>query len=314
MSSNRSQAPAVSVVVPAYQVSEWLADALNSIFSQTYSDFEVLVVDQDRDERMDRVLEPFRDRIHRLTLSPPGVSAARNLAVKSARGHIIAQLDGDDIWEPNALEILVGMLENDPSLDLVFPNAVLFGDAKTEGALFQQLFPARRPVTYEDVVTRRTIVFGAGAYRKAVFEQVGGFDESIAYGEDLDLWIRMLRAGARIDFTEKVLYRYRRRPDAACDQPEVERLEKVLRVFRKQLEQPGLTPSQKAAVEKVIRATIADQELIRAKHLLSVGDYAGARKALDLANHERPTVKLSVIAAVSRVAPSLVAALAKRRV
>jgi len=294
--------PAVSVVVPAYRVSEYLGEALDSVFRQTYTDFEVFVIDQDRDESMDRALARFEGRIMRLSLSPPSLGAARNLAIRQARGGIVAQLDGDDAWEPDALERLVGMLDADPSLDLVFPNAVFFGDPALDGVLVQALYPAYRPVVFEDVATRRSQVFGAAVYRREAAVRVGCFDESLTFGEDLDLWLRMLRAGSRFDFTERPLYRYRQRPGALSSRFEMPHLKALIRIYDKLLADPNLTSSQRGSLEKGKMGATAYYWLENAKRRLAEGDRHAAREAFDSFNCLPLRTKLRVVVAALRSA------------
>lgn len=306
-----SAAPKVSVIVPAYRVSEYIAEALESVFSQTYRDFEVLVVDQDMDEQMDRALEPFKDRVVRLPLHYPSLPAARNEAIRHAQGTIMVNLDGDDAWQPTLLEVLIGMLDADPSLDVVFPNAVYFGGSPEDGTIFQNLWPAFRPITYEDVVTRRSQIFCGAAYRKEAAERVGGYDESLRFGEDLDLWIRMLRAGSRFDFTEEVLTRYRRRLTAMTNSTPVNlQTEYILGIFEKQLAGPGLTTSQRDAANSAKESLESYLWVRRAKESIASGNFAAAQEALKSASRSRHSFRLTVISLALRVAPSLVAAAA----
>jgi glycosyltransferase involved in cell wall biosynthesis len=267
-----SNAPKASIIVPAYRVSEYIGEALESVFSQTYRDFEVLVVDQDMDQKMDRALEPFKEGeegVIRLPLHRPSLPAARNKAIRHARGTIMVNLDWDDVWEPTLLEVLIDMMDADPSLDAVFPNAVYFGGSREDGVLFQDLYPAFRPITYEDVITRRSQIFGGAAYRKVAAESVGGYDENLPYGEDFDLWIRTLRAGCRFDFTEKVLTRYRRRETAMHKSiPRNRQIECMLGIYEKQLADMRLTASQRMAVEAA-KASLESSVLMAANASLA---------------------------------------------
>src|SRR5947209_18334937 len=122
-------APKVSVIIPAYNVSAYIADALDSLRAQTFRNFETIVVNDGcpDTENLERVLQPYRDEIIYLKKENGGVSSARNTALLASRGEYIALLDPDDIWEPEYLEVQAGALDSRPDLDLIYPDAVCFG-------------------------------------------------------------------------------------------------------------------------------------------------------------------------------------------
>src|ERR1039457_5075139 len=117
--------PLVSVIIPTYQVAQYIAATLDSVLAQTFKDYEIIVViDGSSDtEELEKVLAPYRDRISYLRQEHQGVSAARNTGIRAARGKYIAPLVGDDMWASENLAAQLALLEADPSLDMVYAAA-----------------------------------------------------------------------------------------------------------------------------------------------------------------------------------------------
>src|SRR5262245_41583681 len=102
MGVDREMSPAVSVIIPAYRASRDIADALDSVFAQRFSNFEVVLVDDgspDGDELV-AAIEPYRSRIEFMRQPNQGAGAARNAGIRVACGRYLAFLDSDDRWEP----------------------------------------------------------------------------------------------------------------------------------------------------------------------------------------------------------------------
>ena len=97
--------PAVSVIIPAYRASRDIADALASVFSQTFTDFEVVVVDDGSPDaaELEVAVAPFRDRIRFIVQPNRGAGAARNTAIRASTGRLLAFLDADDRWTADFL-------------------------------------------------------------------------------------------------------------------------------------------------------------------------------------------------------------------
>ena len=121
--------PRVSVVIPYYNTAELVGETLDSVVAQTYKDFEIILVNDDSPDtaRLEAVLAAYGDKVHYIRTENRGVSAARNIGIRAARGELIALIDSDDIWMPDYLEFQVAQLDADPAADVVYPNAVIFG-------------------------------------------------------------------------------------------------------------------------------------------------------------------------------------------
>ena len=185
--------PRVSVIIPVFNLAPYVAETLDSLFRQTYGDFEAIVVNDGSTDRTEEALEPFRGRIVYRRQENRGVMAARNAGLRAARGELIALLDGDDLWMPDCLRTLVGMLDADSGADVAFPNAVFFGSPRFDGRLHQEVFAVNQPITFDRLLRRETHVFGSLVFRRRVLTEIGEFDESLAGqgAEDYDLWLRI---------------------------------------------------------------------------------------------------------------------------
>ncbi|MBD3561856.1 glycosyltransferase family 2 protein, partial [Planktothrix sp. FACHB-1355] len=112
--------PKVSVVIPAYNAMRYLPATLDSVFNQTYTDLEILIIDDgSKDETVEWVAQITDPRVQLISQQNKGVSEARNAGIANARGEYIALLDADDLWEPTKLEKQVRCLEDNPAVGLV---------------------------------------------------------------------------------------------------------------------------------------------------------------------------------------------------
>lgn len=301
-----SAPPTVSVIIPAYNVAEYIAQTLNSVFAQTYSDYEVIVVNDGSTDATEAALAPFLGCLNYLRQANAGPSAARNAALRHARGKYVALLDGDDLLVPDYLEKMVGRLEAEPGVDLIFANAVLFGDPRFEGRLFFDYSPAGEPVTFERVLMRECNVCIAAVFKREVIERVGGFDPRFRGVEDYDLWLRMLKVGARFALTREPLLRYRKRA-ASLSADEVKLARGVCGVYEKLLADPATTPRERELIAELCRREEAKISLALSKRMIAERDFAGAAEHLARAGAFYKNWKLQAASAALRVAPGLLA-------
>jgi len=194
-----SHFPLISVIVPAYNAEAFIAQTLKSVLSQTYSNIEVLVVDdgsQDRTPEIVKLIAQKDRRVRLLWQSNAGVAAARNLAIQKSRGEYIAPIDADDIWYSQKLEKQVQlMLEVEPSVGLVYAwsayineEGLLTGSGQAsilEGEVYI-------PLIYSNFLGNASTPL----IRRTCFKQVGGYNcqlkENNAQGcEDWELYLRI---------------------------------------------------------------------------------------------------------------------------
>lgn len=280
-----NRAPLVSIVIPAYNVADYIGQALDSVMAQTMTDFEVIVVNDGspETETLERVLEPYRDRIVYIRQENRGVSGARNTGIRVARGEFYAQLDPDDVWLPNYLATQIGILQAEPTADLVYPNAVFFGEGAEVGRLFMDLCPSEGEVTLEKLLRLECTVMTSVTARREAIVRAGMYDESIKTAEDFDLWLRIARQGSRIVYHRTPLVKYRQRAGSLSADP-MRMLRNALMVFDK-LERSGkLNESVSAALAMGRNKLSANLRLCEGKNAFISGDVPGAIAGLSEAN------------------------------
>jgi glycosyltransferase involved in cell wall biosynthesis len=207
--------PSVSVIIPAWGVAHLVGEALASLQAQGFTDWEAIVVDDDAPDDVAGAVAPFTATDPRIRFLPTphgGVSAARNHAIAAARAPLVTLLDGDDVLWPDYLERMVVAISATPDLGFVSCDALYHGQPSREGRRFSEFHSQADEPTLGAVLERRFNVFIAVIMRREAIAALGGFDETLATNEDLDLWLRMLEAGWRAGYLAEPLATYRRRP------------------------------------------------------------------------------------------------------
>lgn len=301
--------PTVSVIIPAYNVAPFIVETLESLFAQSYQDFEAILVNDGSTDDLEEKIAPYRNRLVYLRQSNRGVMAARNTGLNAAKGRYIALLDSDDLLLPRFLEVLVGMLERDSSLSLAFPNARYFGWPKHDGKLHQDVFPVAEPVTFDRVLRRECYIFGLLVFRREVIDDVGGYDERLAGqgAEDFELWLRMLQRGYRFGFTTEVLALYRWRQNSLSNTG-VKILSCVVSVYEKLL-RGELTEEQRQWIERRMPEWRAQLSYAQFKDALAKRNFAEAEQRLAETRRFYRQPKLKLASFALKAAPNLIARL-----
>lgn len=208
--------PKVSVIVPAYNISKYILDALQSIKKQTYKNYEVLIIDDGSLDETPSIVEDFcksNQQFKLLKKANGGLSSARNYGIDHAKGQYIALLDGDDIYSKDKLANHVAHLDNDPSIGVVYSaSKAIRDDGKPTFFIL-----SGKPL-YKDLLTsllcKNFIGHGSnGVFRRCLIDEVGNFDESLPSSEDLDFWLRVASTRRWKFYREKaILSYYRVRP------------------------------------------------------------------------------------------------------
>lgn len=213
------ETPRVAVIVPAYGVAHLLAEALDSLQTQTFTAWECLVIDDGAPDDVAGAVAPYLvdPRICFLASANQGVSGARNTAIAATNAPLVALLDGDDRFRPDYLASTVAALEGDPDVRLVTVNARIFGAVPHERLCFEtkQGNADGLSGTLADVLDRSFGVYIGTTFRRADFDRIGGFDTAMAQSEDFDLWVRLMGLGGKAGFVDSVLGEYRVRPNSA---------------------------------------------------------------------------------------------------
>lgn len=179
-----------SVVIPCYNAAPFLDEALSSVFAQTMSPAEVIVVDDGSTDATARIAERRGVRVIRLPQNG-GPAVARNVGLRAARGELVAWFDADDVWEAEHLATVVPLLDRFPQAVLAFSLVRMFG---REAGAWPALLPAEMPIDAEEPCLRRCILpQNAVVVRRAEVLAAGGYDERLRVAEDYDLWLRLSR-------------------------------------------------------------------------------------------------------------------------
>ena len=179
--------PHVSVVIPVFNSAHYIAGALRSVFAQTFTDFEVIVVDDGSEDReaLRNALAEFGDRVHSVWQANSGPARARNTGVACASGELVAFLDADDEWSPEKLALQVQYFRDHPETGLLHSAVV---DGTRDGAVPGPPRHAFCELYHTDFYVRTLTVM----LPRRIFNEVGGFDERREiHVEDWDLWLRV---------------------------------------------------------------------------------------------------------------------------
>lgn len=186
--------PRVSVIVPTYNRADMLGAAVRSILDQAYADYEIIVADDGSTDNTQTRVADVAGPIRYLRLQHSGrPSVARNRAIAVAQGELIAFLDDDDLWIPDKLEQQVRLLDSDADVGFVYSDiCFLRPDGTLSGPI---LLPHQKEAAmlFDRLLTDCFIYPSTVVVRRSALAASGLFDESLAIGEDYDLWLRLAR-------------------------------------------------------------------------------------------------------------------------
>jgi len=188
--------PKVSIAIPAYNASSFIEDALQSIFSQEFNDYEVLVVDDGSVDQTPSILKKYESKIRFFRKNNGGPASARNVAIKNSMGKYIAFLDADDLWKPQKLKLQVDYMDKDQSIGFSHTNAECFSiDNEGKKVKRRNLVCDVQGFVFKDLFWSNFIVNSSVLVRHECLERVGLLDESreLIGSEDYDLWLRLSR-------------------------------------------------------------------------------------------------------------------------
>jgi glycosyltransferase involved in cell wall biosynthesis len=194
----------VSVIVTCYNKGKYIRETLDSIRSQTYPNIEIIVIDDcSTDPFTIKTMQSLSETgIKTLLLSENiGVSAARNLGIRSCTGSYILIMDGDDTITPDFIDEAVQVFSERPEIGIVSSQVRLFGLKKGKMNLLEP--------TLENTIAQNTMVISS-IFRKELFQRTGGFNTDMKEGfEDWDFWLSMMEHDVRIHTLPKAHFNYR---------------------------------------------------------------------------------------------------------
>ncbi|HIK07287.1 MAG TPA: glycosyltransferase family 2 protein [Trichormus sp. M33_DOE_039] len=203
--------PKVSVIIPAYNAMAFLPTTLDSVLQQTFSDYEVIIVN---DGSSDGIVHWFTQiidvRVKLITQENQGPAAARNNGITNSQGDYIAFLDADDIWEATKLEKQVAILEANPTIGLVYSwVGSIDAQGNIDNKIRKNIFEGN---VWEKILEHNIIECGSNPMvRRKCFDNVGVFDPCLAYAQDWEMWVRIASRYAFKVVDETLVY-YRSHP------------------------------------------------------------------------------------------------------
>ncbi|MBV6623678.1 MAG: glycosyltransferase [Rivularia sp. (in: Bacteria)] len=183
--------PIISVVVPAYNSQSTILETINSVLEQTFSDFELIVINDGSTDKTLEILATVKDaRLKVYSYPNGGLPAARNRGIARASGEFISFIDADDLWTPDKLELQLQALQKSPSAGVAYSWTICMGN---NGESFHPgVSESYQGNVYQYLLIGNFIASGSNVLlRQQAIESVGYFDESLKSSEDWDYWLRL---------------------------------------------------------------------------------------------------------------------------
>ncbi|OGP53024.1 MAG: hypothetical protein A2Y65_08950 [Deltaproteobacteria bacterium RBG_13_52_11] len=181
--------PRVSAIIPTYNRKAFVLEAVDSVLSQTYGDYELIVVDDGSSDGTGEALKQYGKQLRYSYQANQGVSTARNRGLEFAQGEFVAFLDSDDLWLPKKLQIQVAFMDEHPEAQICYTDEIwirrgVYVNPKKKHAKYSGwIYPHCLPLCI--------ISPSSALMHRGLFEQVGAFDPQLPVCEDYDLWLRV---------------------------------------------------------------------------------------------------------------------------
>lgn len=198
----------VSVVIPCYNQGQYIDEAVESVLSQTFQDYEIIIVnDGSTDDFTNEILKNYnKPKTTVIHTKNQGLSAARNNGIRSSNGEYILPLDADDKIGSDFIQKTIQIIQNDIDIKAVSSYVQLFGDFDTK--------PTPQGGTIKDFLHYNNTT-ATSLYRKKDYLSIGGYDESYKSGyEDWDFWLRLLKGGGKIVMIPEFIFFYRKKAES----------------------------------------------------------------------------------------------------
>lgn len=233
--------PRVSVILPAYNAARYIESAVRSVLDQTFTDFELIVIDDGSKDDTGVILEAIAagdDRLKVVRRENRGLVATLNEMIDRSSAGLIARMDADDLCLPDRLAKQVAFMD-------AHPDVVLLGGAywliDGDGRRLTTIIPPADDTTLQEsaLVGKTPVCHPLAVYRKAAVQVVGGYRAETMLAEDLDLWLRLGEVG-RIACLPDVLLEYRQHAGSISESKQAEQQGKLAEVVRQAYARRGL--------------------------------------------------------------------------
>tara|TARA_B100000700_G_C14876952_1_gene776131 strand:+ start:302 stop:1123 length:822 start_codon:yes stop_codon:yes gene_type:complete len=242
--------PLVSVVLPTWNRVEWLAQSINSVLEQTFTDFELFVVDDGSTDSTYEFLKNYHGKIRTIVFRENfGVSKARNTAISMSNSEWVAFLDSDDFWYPTKLQNQIDYFKLFPSCPIHFTDEIWIRNGKRVNP--KKKHQKRDGWIFQPSLNLCLISPSSVILKRELFEIHGMFDETLPVCEDYDLWLRLTLRYRVAFLNQKLMVRYGGHSDQlsksawGMDRYRVESIKKIL-------DNENLFPNDYSAAKKVL--------------------------------------------------------------
>ena len=295
--------------MPSYNTASLISASLDSVFSQTFQDLEIVLVNDGSPDtpELERVLAPYQekhgDKIVYIRQQNKRAAGARNTAIRQARGKFLAFLDSDDVWLPMHLAEQMKMFEQSPDLDLVYCNALSVGDP-TAPSEFMERCPSHGQADFQALASDRCqIPISTVVVRKDALDRAGLFDESLLRCDDFDMWLRAAFHGAKIAYTRKIQVQLNEGRPGSLGISRSGMSEAAWKIFDKAAKTLPLSKDDRVLVEKRSADFRALYFLEEGRFKLHQKQFDEARSCFKQANSYLRRPKLSFVLAGMAIAP-----------
>jgi glycosyltransferase involved in cell wall biosynthesis len=201
--------PIVSIIIPAHNREKRVGRAIESVLKQTYKYFELIIINDCSNDKTLEIISRFSKRDLRIKVitneSNLGLAKSLNKAIKISRGRYIARLDDDDSWsDPGKLEKQVTFLEK--KLDYVLVGGGVIRIDEQDKEVMRFYLPKEDEDIRRAILLKNPFAHSAVVFRKETWEKSGGYDETLVFSEDWDLWMRFGKLGKFYNFPEYFIY------------------------------------------------------------------------------------------------------------
>lgn len=241
----------VTVIIPTYNRALLIGRAIESVFDQTFQDFELIVVDDGSADATREVLDRYGSRVEAIFTENRGVAAARNAGLARARGELVAFLDSDDEWLPRKLELQVSLYRDRSKPFVCHTNEIWMRDGKE---VRQKAVHRKQGGRFFERALERCLISPSSVIlSRGTLDRVGWFDESFEAAEDYDLWLRITAFHEVHYIAEPLVIKHGGHGDQlSFTVPAIDRFR--ARAVEKMLLDSRLSPeNRRAAVEELVR-------------------------------------------------------------
>jgi len=199
--------PKVSVILPTWNRANWLEESIQSVLQQTFSDFEIIVIDDGSSDKTNEIIKKYSKQIRSITfVKNMGVSFARNAAISSCDSEWIAFLDSDDLWHPEKLKKQIAETKSRPKNRIHFTDEIWIRNGV-------RVNPKKKHQKFEGWIFQPSLELcliapSSALLKSELFKTHGMFDESLPVCEDYDLWLRLTLYHQVALLNEKLMTRH----------------------------------------------------------------------------------------------------------